>query len=213
MNPVSKIRVVAISSVLCFLLALYIFGYALDKYKTDPDDFTISRAVANGNSITAAVIVFAVIGAFLLIYLHHLRGLPSRILLRDIIILTILALFISIIFVTPYQKDGTISDNKTIKDAHIGIAAAAFTLVFVYNLYTYYIFYKNYKTKLPIILAAFNILVFIALFIPVIIEEESHKVFTSQSENNALGITFATFENVNYLSLLVVILLLGFYKV
>lgn len=213
MNPTLKIKVVAISSVLCFLLALYIFGYALDKYKTDPDDFTISRAVADGNSITAAVIVFAVFGSFLLIYLHHLRGLKPRILLRDITIFIILALFISIIFVTPYQKDGTVSSDTTVNDEHMGLAAAAFTLVFIYNLYTYYIFYKNYKTRLPIILGAFNILIFIALFIPVIIEEESSKVFTSQAENNDLGITFATFENLNYLSLLLIILLLGFYKV
>jgi hypothetical protein len=213
MNEVLKIKLVAISSVLSFLLALYIFGYALDKYKTDPDDFTISRAVADGNSITAATIVFAILGSGLLIYLHHLRGFKRRLLLRDIIILAILALFISIIFVTPYQKDGTLSDNKAIKDAHIGLAAAAFTLVFAYNLFTYYIFYKIYNTRLPLILAGFNILIFIGLFVPVIIADEAHKVVTSQDENDALGITFATFENLNYLSLLVIILLLGFYKV
>ena len=135
MNPNIKIKILALASVFCFLLALYIFGYALDKYKTDPDDFTISRAVANGNSITAAVVVFAVIGAFLLIYLHHMRGFQS-IILRDITIFIILGLFISIIFVTPYQKDGTVSNDTTINDAHMGLAAVAFILVLLYNLYT-----------------------------------------------------------------------------
>jgi len=213
MNEVTKIKSVAIGSVLSFLLSLYIFGYALDKYKTDQDDFTISRAVADGNSITAATVVFAIIGAGLLIYLHHLRGLKPRIILRDIAIFIILGLFISIVFVTPYQKDGTVTADVAVNDAHMALAATAFTLVFAYNLYTYYILYKTYKTKLPLILAGFNILIFIALFIPVIIEEESSKVFTSQAEDNNLGITFATFENLNYLSLLVIILLLGFYKV
>ena len=212
MNETTKIKSVAISSVLSFLLALYVFGYAVDKHKVDDNDFTISRAVANGNSITAAVVVFATIGASLLVYLQHLRDFKQRPLLRDIAVMLILGLFISIIFVTPYQKDGTIEANSTTGDVHSGLAVAAFVLVFVYNLYNYYIFYKNYKTKLPIYLAVFNILIFIGLFVPVIIEEESN-VFISQSENNDLTRAFATFENLNYLSLLVIALLLGFYKV
>lgn len=214
-EPVLKrINIVAISSIICFLLALYVFGYASDKYKPEPGDFSISKAVANGNGITAATIVFVIIGSALLVYLHYLRGLKEGILLRSITIFIILGLFIAIIFVTPFKKDGSDDNSPGINNAHAGIAGTAFILVFLYNLYTYYIFYKNYKTKLPIIFAVINFLVLVGLFVPVIMEkEEAHKMFSGQTENKTLHSVFAAFENVNYLSLLVVIGLLGFYKI
>lgn len=215
MIPSSKIKIVSVSSIICFLLSLYVFGYGLDKYKVDSSDFSISKAVFNGNGITPAIIASGAIGTALLLYLHHLRSFNSNPLIRDVIAIIIFSLFISIIYVTPYNKDGTSSDDEKIQDEHIKIAYAAFTTLFVYNLYTYYILYKNFKTKLPIILAIFNLLVYLALFVPVIILEadmSSKKITMSENQASDLGITFSTFENVNYLSLLLVISLLGFYK-
>ena len=213
MEDRTKIRLVSLASIISFLLALYIFGYATDKHGIDKDDFTISRAIAEGNGISAGIIVFVVLGTGLLLFLQHLREFPKLYYARIAILVTVMALFISLIFVTPYQKDGTVSSDSAINDAHIGIAASAFILLLVFNLITYYILYKNYREIMPIILAVFNILVFIALFIPVIVDEKTQGIFSGQTEENDLGITFATFENINYLSLMVIILLLGFYKV
>lgn len=212
MNQGLRIKLISIGSIFCFLLSLYIFGYASDKYAVDPDDFTISRAVAYGNSITWAAILFACLGALLLIILQHLRNdIRYGIIVRDIIILIILGLFIAIMFVTPYQPDGTTTDNQQIGEAHAGLAVAAFTLVLIYNMFIYILLYKKYKTKLPLIFLGINVLVFIALFVPVIIEVESFNHFMTQSESDDLNIAFATFENINYLTLLVVVGMLGFY--
>lgn len=210
----SKIKLVSSSSIFSFLLALYVFAYALDKRKVEDKDFTISRAIADGNSEVAGVIVFVIIGALLLLYLQYLRKFNKFYYTRFAIIPIITALFISLIYVTPYEKDGTVSSDENVNDAHAGIAIAAFLLVYTYNMLTYYIFYKTYKVKLPLFFMAFNTLILIALFIPVMLMEKeifSAKAIESDDINND-QIAFATFENVNFLSLLFVVFLLGFYK-
>jgi len=210
----SKIKLVSSSSILSFLLALYIFAYALDKRKVDAKDFTISRAIADGNSEVAGVIVFVIIGAILLLYLQYLRKFNKFYYTRFVIIPIITALFISLIYVTPYEKDGSVSKDENVNDAHAGIAIAAFLLVYTYNMLTYYIFYKKYKVKLPLFFMAFNTLILIALFIPVMLMEKeifsAKAIETDDIKNDQIA--FATFENINFLSLLFVVFLLGFYK-
>lgn len=209
-----KLGSISVTSALSFLVALYVFGYAVDEHP-DENDISISKAIADGNGIAAGTITAAAIGTFLLIALQYLRKLGNTsFYISAVLLLAILGLFISIIYVTPYDKDGNVKkDDDETNDAHIGIAATAFTLLFIYNLVIYYLLHKTYKTILPIILAVLNTLVFIGLWVPAFMEAENIGSSFSNSENEELNTVFGIFENINYCSLIVVILLLGFYKV
>ena len=212
-----KTKIVAVSSALCFLISLYVFGVALDKNKPSSNDFSISMIIANKNGMGPGIVAAAVLGTALLIYLHYLREVKEAIITRSIILSLVLGLYIAIIYVSPYDEVGANQGDKTINDAHGAIAFSAFTLLLIYNIITYSIFYKKYKTSLPIILIVFNILIYIGLFVPIAVEAKNiHKIVASGLDNKEFKdscIAFAAFEHINYLSIIVVILFLGFYKV
>jgi hypothetical protein len=209
LNPVNKRTMITGSLAALFLiLSNWVFGYALiDKSKNNlvPDfkyDHSISKALAFGNA--PGIVVSAVLALFATLYLLYLRNVTGWYYSLYGIITLLTALYISLIWVTPYNDP----DFMKYGDQHYAIAMTAFTLILLFDFIVFYMLYKNYGYKwLFIILAFVNLVFFASIFIVQAIAEKSTDLLKIRQEDNY----FSYAENINYSYIIIAIILLGYF--
>ena len=157
-KPTYRTKLVSSLASFFFLIALGLGAYlpaGLDgKLGTEDDKtFTISRALANANK--PSFIALIAVSYFFLIYLIIIRG-PSSLFLRRFLLITVaFSLVVSLLWVT----------TKTNENLHYTFAGIIFTFILIYNVTTFYLFYKTkYSDRnLMLFLIFFNFLTYFTL--------------------------------------------------
>jgi hypothetical protein len=150
-------------SFLFFLISIGLCAYLPaglnDKLGTDNGKtFTISRALANANKISFLIIL--TITSVLVFKLVTITG-PKKFLNTRIILLFLsYGFLISLLWVTVKKNE----------DLHYFFASIIFTSLFIFNLLTYYVYYKfnreaNKDKKFIILLIILNVLCFLSLLV------------------------------------------------
>ena len=185
-------NVIIINLLVSFGIFSYFYsGYIEDSLGSSGEDetFTISRALAHGNK--PGFFILTTIAFFYFIYLLIIRG-PKRIFIPRILILfTSFSLLISLLWFTP-------SNYETL---HYILASIIFTFILFFNLSTFYLFYKRYRSdrNLFILMALINSAAYVSLIVFAVL----HTSLTSD--------IFAGLEIVFALLFLVTIAFLGYY--
>lgn len=184
--------IIMTSMVISFAIFSYFYSGVIEKKLGTSDEdktFTISKALAYGNK--PGFFIFMSISFFYLTYLLILRG-PKKLFIPRIMLLFIsFSFLISLLwFTTMYNEN-----------LHYSLAGVIFTFILFFNLATFYLFYKRYRSdrNLFILMSIINIGAYVSLIVFAIL----HGSLSSD--------VFAALEIVFALLFLVTVGFLGFY--
>lgn len=164
---------IGLFSILCFWLALYVFGYyfnskdydyfpknATESEKEDDinKDYSISCSLSGGNK--AGMTLFFSLGILTLLYLVNLQLNKITKYVSFIIILLVFILLLSMIYYNPFEEDTKY--RSTMKE-HGSVATYAFTFALIFNLIILYLASKKYNKWLFYGLIVLEVTFFISL--------------------------------------------------
>ena len=185
-------NVVIINLIISFGIFLYFYsGYIEAKLGSagENETFTVSRALAHGNK--PGFFILTTVAFFYFMYLLMLRGPKTLFIPRILLLFVSFSFLISLLWITP-------TDYETL---HYILASIIFTFILFFNLTTFYLFYKRYKSdrNLFILMSLINSAAYVSLIVFAIL----HGSLTSD--------IFAGLEIVFGLLFLVTIAFLGYY--
>ena len=227
-NPEFNSKALALGSVTSIIIAFYFLGYLYSSQETPNPfefevdgttkrnyyDYSVSNAIGNGAKPgIASLIVFMTMLTVLLIYLRKGVYKKTRMVLFGILGI----LLILIVYINPLIQglSKTTEDNFT--TPHFTLAGVAFVLNAIFIGLTCHAFKKEYHPYVKWYKAPIYLLVLLDIFFLIFCfasmeaendEEKKGKWGAAGELSNA----FAAFENLQLISVIVTILLLGFYK-
>ena len=216
-----NIRYLGLACSFSFLIALYIFGYAITYNETDfvslqrdndgneIKDYSISFSLANGNHIGLAS--FFSIGLIIFLYQLYLKFYKKDIntiyYILNVLVILLYSLVISMIFYSPYT-DRAKNFNENIKEEHYAVAVVAFTSNLIFNIMVAYLLFYIQNKYLYFYLLVFTLVAFYVTLIgdaaygTYIKDKEPHKTYKDTY--------FPIAENINFLFLILSMLLISF---
>lgn len=211
-----KIKYLGVAAASCFIIALYIFGYAITYNDTkfisvlnNEEDYSISFSLANGNH--TGLTIFFSFGLLIFLYKLYLKfynkGINTIYYIANFLIISIYALVISMIYYSPYT-DRAKNFNENIKEEHYIVAIIAFTFNLIFNiLIAYLLFYQQDKH------IYFYGLVFLFLaFYASLIGDAAYGEYikTKEPSKTYKDTYFPIAENINFLFVILSMLLISF---
>ena len=195
-KPTRKTKLVSSLAAIAFVTAIGLCAYlpaALGNnlgISENGRSLTISRALAHANKPSFLAIFF--IDYFLLIYLLLLRGPREWFVSRFALITISFGLVVSLLWVTTTSNE----------NLHYIFAGIIFSSIFIFNIITFYLFYKSTRDDKALIffLILFNVIVYLFLII-----------FAIFKGNPFDPDAFAAFEIFYALLFVCIMLFLGFY--
>ena len=227
--PERNTKIISILSVTAIIIAFYFLGYVYSsrespnpfEIKVNPpvkkrkyNDYSVSNAIGNGAKPGInALIVFMTMLTVLLIYIRKGTYYKWRMVLFGILGI----LLILIVYINPLIRGLSKETEKDFTTPHFTLAGIAFVLNAVFIGLTCRAFKDQYDPgtkwyKAPIyLLVLLDVLFLIFCLGSMAVEDE-------EEDNGRWGVAgelsnaFAAFENLQLISVIVTILLLGFYK-
>lgn len=213
-------KLISLAAVLSIFVGVFGFGYGWTGthggfHTTDENDYDPTVSYAIGNGLKPAIVSLISIGALLAIYTLYLRKGRYAV-LRYLTVGLILGLLIAITYVNP-TINGKAYSNDVNRDHYI-LAVTAFTVTLIFNLFTYYLLYKNYSSNMVlfILLGLINFGIYLGMYVIVYLVKNENSFFypglSNNDKNKNLANLGAGAEIVQILFFLLTILFMGFYK-
>lgn len=226
--PTRNTKLISVASITAIIVAFYFLGYLYSSrenpnpFEFDVDrvtqrnykDYSVSNAIGNGaKPAINALIIFMTMLTVLLIYIRKGFYYKSRMVLFGILGI----LLVLIVYINPLIQW---LSNKTENDfttPHFSLAGVAFVLNAIFIGLTCHTFKKEYQPfekwyKSPIYLLVVLDILFLIFCLSSIAAEDDEDKKGRWGAAGELSNAFAVFENLQLISVIVTILLLGFYK-
>lgn len=226
--PDRNCKIISIASVTAIIIAFYFLGYVYSSQespnpfefevdgttKRNYKDYSVSNAIGNGaKPAINSLIIFMTMLTVLLIYIRKGVYYKPRMILFGILGI----LLVLIVYINPLIQGLSKKTENDFTTPHFTLAGIAFVLNAIFIGLTCHAFKEKYQPseywyKTPIYLLLV-LDIFFLIFCLASMEAENEEDKRSRwGAAGELSNSFAAFENLQLISVIVTILLLGFYK-
>ena len=226
--PNRNTKITSTVSVTAIIIAFYFLGYLYSSRETpnpfefDVDgvternykDYSVSNAIGNGAKPGInSLIIFMTMLTVLLIYIR--KGVYYKV--RMVLFGILGILLVLIVYINPLIQGLSKSTEDNFTTPHFSLAGVAFVLNAIFIGLTCHAFKKEYQPglkwyKAPIYLLLVLDIFFLIFCLASIAAEDDEDKKGKWGASGELSNAFAAFENLQLISVIVTILLLGFYK-